>query len=294
MENSASKNRFDEDRFDNLPCADGEERLIHIWEPGSKDLPLRGVLVAIHGGLAHAGDYCTLARAFTPHGWATVSFDMRGHERKYRVDIESFDDFLVDLELFVEWATKAFPNQPLFMVGHSMGGLIAGHHALQAGLAKSNPIRGYILSSPYWANAVPLPKPVILLSNLLAKITPKLKAPIPDFTDSLTHDATITQRHRDDEADNYRGSEGTIRFSSELLKAHKKIEADIGDWQKPVFAVVAGNDELSDSEQVELLLDRINPALLERHYYADNFHENFNETNRDEIFANILKWLDTH
>ncbi len=287
-------NRFDEDRFDNLLCADGQERLIHIWEPGDSDPALKGVLIAIHGGLAHAGDYCTLARAFSPHGWATVSFDMRGHERKYRVDIESFDDFLVDLDLFIEWAGETFPGLPLYMVGHSMGGLIAGHHALSAGLSESSPIRGYVLSSPYWANAVPIPKPVIMLSNLLARIAPGLKAPIPDFTESLTHDAAITQRHRDDEADNYRGSEGTIRFSSELLKAHKKIENDIANWQKPVFAVVAGNDELSDSARVEQLLDQINPELLERHFYAENFHENFNETNRDEIFANIRNWLAAH
>ena len=287
-------NRFDEDRFDNLLCADGQERLIHIWEPGDSDPSPKGVLIAIHGGLAHAGDYCTLARAFSPHGWTTVSFDMRGHERKYRVDIESFDDFLVDLDLFIDWAREAFPGQPLFMVGHSMGGLIAGHHALGAGQSESSPISGYILSSPYWANAVPIPKPVIMLSNVLARITPGLKAPIPDFTESLTHDAAITQRHRDDEADNYRASEGTIRFSSELMRAHKKIEADIEDWQKPVFAVVAGNDELSDSARVEQLLDRIDPDLLERHFYADNFHENFNETNRDEIFAKILDWLAAH
>lgn len=55
------------------------------------------------------------------------------------------------------------------------------------------------------------------------------------------------------------------------------------------------NLDLSRRSPVEYLtplqLATINPALLEFHYYPKNFHENFNEVNRETIFGNILTWM---
>ena len=289
----AIQSRFGETRFDWLKCVDGEERLIHIWEPAAGAADCQGILLAVHGGLAHAGDYCTLAEAFKTRNWTTVSFDMRGHNRQERVHIERFDDFLDDIDLLVEWIEGEFAGKPVFMVGHSMGGLIAAHHAIRQSTSKSTDasIKGYMLSSPFWANAVHIPGVVVLLSGLLSKVAPRMKAPIEDFTDVLTHDESITTRHRMDEADLFRASSATIRFASELMLAQEALEKTIDRWNKPVFAVVAGEDRLSDTPAVEALLDRIQTALLERHLYPDNFHENFNESNREEIYKLMDSWL---
>lgn len=286
---SSTRNRFDEDRFDELLCADGEKRPIHIWQPPATQ-PTTGVFLAIHGGLAHAGDYCTYAEAFKTHGWATVSFDMRGHNRQTRADIMHFDDFLDDLECFLDWTHNAFPSLPIYVVGHSMGGLIAARYALDS-QRKKTAIKGYILSSPYWANAVPMPAIMQLFAGVIAKLFPTLKAPIEDFTDVLTHDPVITARHRQDEADHYRASEGTMRFAHQLMSAQKKLAPLMQHWDAPLFAVVAGDDKLSDANAVNDMLNTIPQQFLENHFYADNYHENFNETNRDEIYAKILNWV---
>jgi esterase/lipase len=62
-------------------------------------------------------------------------------------------------------------------------------------------------------------------------------------------------------------------------------------WRYPVYAVVAGDDKLADSSAAEAMLMTIGGNLLRYNFQPQNYHENFNETNREEIFADILGWL---
>jgi len=57
-------------------------------------------------------------------------------------------------------------------------------------------------------------------------------------------------------------------------------------------AVVAGDDKLADPAGTQSLLDKITHSLLTRYYYPNNYHENFNELNREEIFTNLLHWME--
>ncbi len=278
--------RFSEDRLATLLCSDQVKRPIHIWEPRDP----RAVILAIHGGMAHAGDYVTPALYFKEYGVATVSFDMCGHDGKKRVDIPGFQSFLDDLQLFMKWVQKSYPDLPIFIMGHSMGALIATHLEFGA-FAKEHAIKGVILSSPYYVNAVKVPKVLQAFSQTLAKIMPKVKVPLEHLTHQLTHDATITARHLADEKDDIRATEVSFRFAASLLAAQAALPSSFAAWTHPVFAVVAGDDKLANAQGAKALLDTIPKALMEYHAYPENFHENFNEVNRNAIFADILNWM---
>lgn len=278
--------RFSEDKLDQLTCSDGVQRTIHIWQP---DAP-RAVILAIHGGMAHGGDYVTPALYFRPQGFATVSFDMHGHDKKKRVDIPGFDTFLDDLALMLAWVKAHYPGLPVFIMGHSMGALIATHLALGR-FANDTDIKGFILSSPYYVNAVKVPKIMLALSGVLAALFPTAKVPMEAVTDQLTHDQAITARHHADELDNVRASQASFRFASSLLGAQSALGGNLSGFRHPVFAVVAGDDKLANAQAAQTMLATIDSALLEFHYYPQNFHENFNEVNRETIFSNILTWM---
>jgi len=279
---------FFEDKTSQLLCADGIKRPTYSWESKQK---AKGVLVAIHGAMAHGRDYSTMATSMNQRGWHMVSFDMRGHNRQKKVHFNRLNDLLDDLGLFINWAKAEYPGLPVFIVGHSMGGLLSGLYALNRETA-DDAIQGYILSAPYWANAVRIAAPLKILSNALSKLTPTLTAPTEDFIDVLTHDAAITARHKRDEAEKIRASGLSCRVASELLKAHKRIAKDIHRWQQPLFLALAGDDNLTDTPSVQQLAQQIEPSLLEEQLYADNYHENFNELNREQIFDAIDRWLD--
>src|SRR5471030_2569605 len=255
--------RFLEDRLATLECAACVERTIHIWEPAAP----RAIVLALHGGMAHAGDYVTPARYFRDHGIATISYDMCGHDQAKRVDIPGFEIFLDESTLLLQWIKRAYPGVPLFVMGHSMGALIATHLGLHR-WRDDAAIKGYILSSPYYVNAI--------------KVAPQL----------LTHDAAITARHYADERDHTRATEVTVRFGHALTRAQAGLAAQMPAWRHHLFAVVAGDDKLADSEAGSAMLRSIAPHLLEYHHYPHNYHENFNELNRERIFSDALRWME--
>jgi len=279
--------RFSEDRLARLKCSDKVERTIHIWEPAQP----RAVILAIHGGMAHAGDYVTPALWFRERGIATVSYDMCGHDGKKRVDIPGFHSFLDDGELFLQWVKRNYPGLPVFVMGHSMGALIATHLGLGR-IPRDASIKGFILSSPYYVNAIKVPAVLIKLSSMLARLFPTAKVPLESLTHVLTHDTAITKRHYEDEKDKIRATEVSFRFAKSLQSAQEGLAERMPTWRYPTFAVVAGDDKLADAKASEAMLKSIAPSLLEYHFYPENYHENFNELNRGKIFADILRWME--
>ena len=277
--------RFSETRLDRLQTSDGLELDVHIWEPENP----KAVLMAIHGGLAHGGDYVTPALYFKEKGIATVACDLRGHKQE-KTYIADFTQYVDDIDDFLEWTKKEYPGLPVFVLGHSMGSLIATHFGIRHANDGTD-VNGYILSSPYYANAIKVPPIMIPLIKLFGILLPKVVIPGPDLTELLTHDEAITRRHRLDEKDGIRGTKPTMRFGAELLKAQKHVKKNMDAWCHPTFAVIAGADQVADHTEAERLLKGMDDKLLTYVFCKDNFHENFNEVNREETFDKMHEWI---
>jgi alpha-beta hydrolase superfamily lysophospholipase len=280
-----NEHSYQEDEKCTLKLQD-RERLIRIWQADRTDQ----LLLGIHGGMSHSGDYETVGSYFKRHGVTTMSFDLHGHGEKKLIDIPDFQVFIDDTIQMLGWVRGRYPETPLFIVGHSMGALIATHLVLSNQLIPYA-VSGVVLSSPYYANAIPVPPWMIPLSRWLAKLFPTAKVPMEDLTRWLTHDREITERHIADTLLQRRGSDASMRFGRSLLDAQAALQNDLSGWNVPVFAVVAGDDRLANATVGTRLLRTISPALLELHTFAHNYHENFNELNRNEIFASILRWM---
>jgi len=278
--------RFSEDRIESLAYRYGQKRSVHIWEPEDPEI----VLLALHGGMAHGGDFVTPALYFKEHAVATVAPDLYGHDNVEKVHISRFRVFLEDLDLVIEWTKKQYPDRPVFILAHSMGALIATHYGLIHNTGDDS-IKGYIFSSPYYVNAIKTPPYLIKVAGLLSVLTPKMAIPLEDITDHLTHDKSITDRHRQDEKDYIRASKASARFANELLKAQNYIPGHIESWNHPLYCVVAGNDRLANADATVQYLGKINKTSVTMNVVGINFHENFNELNREEIFKNILDWI---
>jgi len=138
--------------------ADEKTKLFtYIWMPKEKP---RAILVGIHGGMAHAGDWVTPALYFIKKGIATYAPDLRWHGTypKYNpggkvfFHINSYDQYCQDIDRFITWVSSKHPGIPIFIIGHSNGGLIALYYGLTLG--KNANVKGFIVSSPWLKNKV--------------------------------------------------------------------------------------------------------------------------------------------
>jgi alpha-beta hydrolase superfamily lysophospholipase len=284
--------RYHEDRIEKLTCCDGKARSMHIWEPGKPER----VFLAVHGALDNGGNFCITAFWFRDHGIATVACDQQGHDHQgpdhpTRVIISRFEVFLEDLERMVTWVKDRYPELPVYILAHSAGGLIATHFGIRKAEAAAG-IRGFILSAPYYVNAVKTPPLMKQLAGILSAIVPRLNIPIENFLPHVSHDPEIYERHISDVREGFKVTRVSARFGGELLKAQAWIPGNISRWTHPMLAIIAGDDKVADAPAAMRLLGEIPSGLLTELYYPENYHENFNELNRNEIFAEILQWVE--
>ncbi|MCP4022879.1 MAG: alpha/beta hydrolase [Desulfobacteraceae bacterium] len=278
--------RFSETRLDTFIASDTLKLDIHIWEPDSP----KALFLAVHGGLAHGGDYVTPALFFKDKGIATAAYDLRGHKQE-KVHLDSFDQFVDDTFCFLKWAKDNYPDIPIFYLGHSIGSLIGTHVGLNQDRLK-NRLKGFVFSSPYYKNAIKTPPFVIPMVKILSKVLPNLTIPNSIDANKLTHDQEITRRHKQDEADGLRASKASMRFGNEIFCAQDWVKGHIENWEYPLFVVLSGNDQVADTPESEELLQQLNGDLLTCVVKENNYHENYNETDRDNTFEQIYKWVE--
>ena len=94
------------------------------WHPDGEP---KAILLVIHGLAEHSGRYDNLVNYFLPKGYAVYGFDHRGHGRSegLRGYVERFSDYINDLETFFDIVQHEHADTKIFLVGHSMGGIIA-------------------------------------------------------------------------------------------------------------------------------------------------------------------------
>jgi alpha-beta hydrolase superfamily lysophospholipase len=287
---------YSETNSEVIQVDDQTSLLTRIWMP--KTSP-KAVLLALHGGMAHAGDWVTPALYFMEKGIATYAPDLRWHGTypKYNkggkviFHADSYDETVSDVHKIYKKITEKHPGVPVFVISHSNGALNALKYGLTLG--KDTDIKGFILSSPWLKNKVEISPIVISMSKFLSKIVPMMPVTPEPLTDKLTHDKKITERHHADEASGIRGTQVTVRLGAESMKTQEWVVSEISKWEKfPVFGVIAGEDYLSDPDVSVKALESIKNAPVTIHRYDENYHENFNELNRETIFGLIAKWID--
>jgi lysophospholipase len=127
-----------------LRAADGVCLQGYDWHP--TESPARAVLVVIHGIRDHATRYAGLAQTLSGRGIAVVAQDHRGHGDSGgpRQRFDSVEQLGADIDLVVQEARRRYPGLPVFLFGHSLGGLASAHYAL----SHPQELRGVILSGP--------------------------------------------------------------------------------------------------------------------------------------------------
>ncbi|MAT91962.1 MAG: hydrolase [Halioglobus sp.] len=270
-------------RENSFAGAGGARIHTRCWQPEAAP---RGVLLVSHGAAEHGGRYAGFAAHFTARGYAVAALDHFGHGRSEggRCCLRSMDDHVRNLETFRAGLQADFPGLPMALVGHSMGGLIACLHLLE----KPDLFATAILSGPAIMTALAPPWYQLQLIRLLAVLAPNLGVVQLD-ADGVSRVPAEVQRYVGDPL-NYSGKL-SARLVSEMFRSMAIVQARAGDIRLPLLLLHGGADSMTSPAGSEYLYRHAGSAQKALKVYPGAYHEIFNEPEREEVFAQIERWL---
>jgi alpha-beta hydrolase superfamily lysophospholipase len=215
--------------------------------------------------------------------------DLRGHGRSEgpRCDVRSFDQYLLDLDIFFERVRREAGDLPLFLMGNSMGGLII---TLWAAL-RQPPISGLILSGPLLALADGLYPRLRYLAAVTAVVAPALRVTRIPF-DWLARQGQVVNRFRNDPLV-FHGC-FTVRVAAESLRAMKKVAHKAASLGVPLLILHGSQDRICGPAGSLALFQKAGCADKTFHLYEGLYHEVFDEPERGRVLADLTSWLDQH
>lgn len=272
-----------EDTF--VGCA-GRSIYCQCWQPESA---ARAVLLLVHGAGEHSARYQPVAEFFTGRGIAVVGFDHNGHGRSDGIPghVDSFDDYLVDLQTFHQRTAAQFPAAPLFLLGHSLGGLIACNYLLQQQAA----FAGCILSGAAIKSELEPGFLQMWLIRLLAVVAPRLGALQLD-AEGVSRDPEEVRKYVEDPLVHH--GKLSARMLRELFAGMNSIQAGASRLTLPMLILHGGADAMTAPEGSRFLHQHIGSSDKALKIYPDLYHEIFNEPERAEVLGDVLAWCEAH
>ena len=264
---------------------EGLELYYQCWRPDGEP---KATLAIVHGFGEHSGRYGNVVDWFTPKGYAAYGLDLRGHGRSPgpRGYINAWAEFREDVRKFLELVREREPGRPLFLLGHSMGGLIVLEYALHhpEGLA------AVIASGPVLAQAGVSPL-LIALSKVLSGILPRLTLNTGLDATSISRDPAVVEAYVNDPLVH---SMGTPRLSTALTQAVEWTQAHAADMDTPCLIVHGSADRLAPPEGSRIFYENLTLDDKERQVYEGYYHEVFNDVGKERALAAVEAWVERH
>jgi alpha-beta hydrolase superfamily lysophospholipase len=262
-----------------------------FWRAWLPSTPPKALLVLLHGFDDHSGRYQHVGDTFAQRGFAVYGFDLIGHGQSEgrRGYVARFDDYLEDVKRFVAIAQTKTPDVPTFLVGHSMGGLIA----LRYGILYPQELSGVITTGAALLLALPVPSWKIMLSKTLSQLVPTFTLPNDIPAQLLTHDQTIVNT-RLNHQDPYTHYVATARWGAEFLAAQADTLAQAPRFSLPCLLMHGSADGIVSPDGTRRFHDACGSADKTIKIYDGFYHEVYNEIGKEQVFADVEQWLNQH
>lgn len=254
-----------------------------------KDIPKepKAVIIIVHGFAEHLGRYEHVKDKLYESGFAVYRYDLRGHgltegEKGY---IDSFVEFIEDTDQLVNLVKSDLPRLPIYMLGHSMGGLITFSY----GLKYNEKLKGQILSG---AAIKRVPKVEGIkggLIQLLNFFVPKMRVK-NELSEDICTDKKVVEDYDNDELIL---KDATLNFYAQfLLKGTKFVKNNIQNYNYPCLIIHGEKDKIVPKESSIYMYNNISSKDKEIKIYEGLYHEIMNEVEKDMIVRDIINWIE--
>ncbi|MEA5620443.1 lysophospholipase [Cronbergia sp. UHCC 0137] len=258
------------------------------WHPHGDT---KAILAVVHGLGGHSGLYTNVVEHLLPKQYAVYGLDLRGHGRSpgQRGYINTWSEFRNDVQVFLKFIQQQQPKSPIFILGHSMGGLIVLDYALRYP-EEASLLKGVIVLAPSIGKVGVSPSR-ILLGKILSRVHPR-------FTLNTGLDATAGSRDEKVVAtysqDILRHTLATARLSTEFFATVSWIHTHADKWQLPLLILHGGADSVALPAGSELFYQRVTYPDKLRIEYPGAYHDLQCDINYCEVMTDLNNWMDQH
>jgi len=267
---------------------EGGTRLFYqSWTPSAGS---RAILLVVHGLAEHSGRYLNIVNEFVPAGFIVCAPDHRGHGHSEgkRCRINRFNDYVQDLDTYVDIVRGEYPGVKIFMAGHSLGGTIATAYAE----AHQEKLSGLILSAPTLKAGSSITRRDKLLARIASRLAPGIGVSSLDAA-FISKDPAVVKAYTGDPLV-YTGKI-SARLGAEILHAiEDTIPPLLQTLELPILIMQGTEDRLSNPEGSRMIFDGVSSSDKTFKRYEGLFHEIFNEPERAVVFADMREWLASH
>ncbi|WP_240544842.1 alpha/beta hydrolase [Paracoccus sp. AK26] len=257
---------------------------IHMrsWNPAGAP---HGVLVICHGVNSHGGQHAWTAEQFAARGLAVFALDLRGRGKSEgeRFYVEDIADYVADLRGLIAIAKKRHPGLPVFLLGHSAGGVVSCTYALDY----QDEIDGLICES--FAFQVPAPGFVLTAIKGLSHVAPKLGVLTLKMKD-FTRDPQILAVLEADPLT--KGESQPAATVAALVRADERLQASFSQITVPLLILHGTADRATVCQGSEYLHEHAGSTDKTLRLYEGHYHDLLADLGREEVLSDISQWID--
>ncbi|MCA9934613.1 MAG: lysophospholipase [Ardenticatenaceae bacterium] len=264
----------------------GFDLFMQSWLP---DGDKRAVIILIHGLGEHSSRYQNVVDALVPQGYAIYSFDHRGHGRspdRQCAHVNDWSEYRSDMRAFVQLVQQREPGLPLFIYGHSMGGLITLEYVLHhpEGLA------GVIASAPAVSEVEASPL-LLAIGRLMARLKPDFSLDSGLDVTGISRDTAVVEAYQKDPLVHGKVS---ARWSTAFTGAIAWTQAHAADFQPPLLILHGEADRLVAPAGSQTFFENVRQPDKQRIVYPGGYHEPHNDIQKEQVLADVSEWLAKH
>ena len=237
------------------------------WLPDNKP---KAMLLICHGLNEHSGRYYHLAKFFTEKGYGVFGFDHVGHGKSdgTRSFVKDFPTFTDPILISLDKIKEINPNVPVFLLGHSLGGLIGVSFLIDY----QEIIQGAIISGPLVKVPDFVSDLTVKIGTIISKILPKVRLIGIEKSD-LSRDPGVVNNYI---------NEG-IAY---IAEKGSTVTA-------PILLLHGGQDKICNPSWSTYLHNLVSSQHNQLIIYDELFHEIYNEPEQESVFADVFNWLES-
>jgi alpha-beta hydrolase superfamily lysophospholipase len=254
------------------------------WYPESTP---RGIVINLHGLGDHSGLYEPLVAHVAGAGFAVESFDARGNGRSegQRAYVERWSEFRNDLGIFVELVRAGSGRLPRFLVGTSLGGLIALDYASE----RPDGITGVVAVSPPLGDLA-VPRYLLALGRILSRVWPRFSLEAGMDLSGLARDPAVAATVLGDPLFHRLG---TARLATEVEATIARVRR-LPIFPVPLLLLHGGSDRMVPPTGTRSFAAGLGGGDCTYLEYPDGYHALTADIGKEQVLADMTRWLERH